>query len=71
MLGELEPEDAVASVEVLKHLLDSPWPVRPYRKIEIRRFDSEPAAGCPIEDLLHSVGFEQEGNRLVLWSADR
>ncbi len=68
---DLSPDDAAIAIPTLKHLLDAPWPVRPYRRIELTSLGSGPIAGSPVEDLLTTIGFEHQGSRMVLWSADR
>jgi len=64
----LDWDDLAACVGELVHLVDSPWPVRHYRKAEIISFGSEPVMGSPAEELLEAAGFENEGERMVLRS---
>ena len=64
----LEPEETRLALSALVHLVDSPWPIRPYRKVEIAALDSEPVVDSPVGDILCSLGFEQESGRLVLRS---
>lgn len=65
---DLEYESLAACVLELGHLMDSPWPIRSYRKVEISYFGTEPIIGSSIDELLRSAGFEEENNRLVLRS---
>jgi ATP-dependent Lhr-like helicase len=65
----LSAGDMADGISALVGLVDSPWPVRSYRKVEISRFQDESVIGSPVEDLLQSVGFEKESSRMVLWKA--
>jgi len=60
---DLPPEAISPTISALRHLVDTPWPIRPYRKVEIKSTPSK-----QIEDLLRSAGFEEESNSLVLRS---
>lgn len=62
----LDPEALARGVSALTRLMDSPWPVRPYRKVMISSLGSEPIEGSPVEPLLRSAGFEHESGGLVL-----
>lgn len=66
---DLEPESLSLSLAALPGLVDSPWPIRPYRKVELTTFNNGSIFGSPIEKMLHEVGFEEESNSLVLRSA--
>ncbi len=66
---DLAEEDVAMAVSSLTHLLDSPWPVRGYRKVELRGFGSGPIEGSRVEDLLLGVGFERESKGMALWSS--
>jgi ATP-dependent Lhr-like helicase len=65
---DLTSESLAACILELVHMTDSPWPIRPYRKVEISYFGTESVIGSSIEGLLRSAGFEEENNRLVLRS---
>ncbi len=65
-LGSVELASCIAT---LAHLLDSPWPVRPYRKVPLTRLGDVPLIGSPVETALRAAGFEPEGAGLVLRSS--
>ncbi len=56
------------ALQSLVHLVDSPWPIRSYRKVELTRLGEEPILGSPIEPILRSIGFERELRSLTLRS---
>ncbi|MCE5323635.1 DEAD/DEAH box helicase [bacterium] len=60
-------DDTVLAISALVHLVDSPWPVRPFRKVEISQFDNTSIIGSRVADMLESAGFEKESSRMVLW----
>ncbi len=62
----LSPDDLRSCISALRGLMDSPWPVRPYRRVELTLFDSESVLGSPVEEMLMSAGFEEGSNSLVL-----
>lgn len=70
-LDGLASEDAAISAAALKHLMDNAWPIRPYRRVELRNLGSDPVVGSPAEELLRSVGFEKDGDRMIMWSVER
>ncbi len=66
MSEDIDETDMPRFISVLTQLLDSPWPIRPYRKVEISSFGAQPAVGSPIDAILRSCGFEAENDRFVL-----
>jgi ATP-dependent Lhr-like helicase len=62
-------EDVETAIAALPRLVDHPWPIRSYRKVEIASLDSDPILGSPVEGALRHAGFERESEKLVLWSA--
>ncbi|MDH7602144.1 MAG: DEAD/DEAH box helicase [Armatimonadota bacterium] len=64
----LSMNDLETALRSLVHLVDNPWPIRPYRKVELTRFGDEPILGSPVEPILRSVGFERELRSLTLRS---
>ncbi|MCE5197998.1 MAG: DEAD/DEAH box helicase [Armatimonadota bacterium] len=68
MREDTNKDDMPKFVSALTQLINSPWPIRPYRKVEIASFDTQPIINSPIDAVLRSCGFEEENNKLVLRS---
>lgn len=64
---DLSPEQITNAISELSHLVDSPWPVRPYRKVELAKLDTGPIAGSAVEEHLINAGFDKTGAKFVLW----
>ncbi|MGQ9455402.1 MAG: DEAD/DEAH box helicase [Armatimonadota bacterium] len=64
----LSVEDMETALATLVHLVDTPWPIRAYRKVEISYLGSEPVIGSPVENILRSIGFQRELRSLTLRS---
>jgi len=66
-LGHLSEEVLARGLRMLHRFLQLPPPLRPRRKVEVLTWDEEPAGRTAVADLLSSLGFEREGERMVLW----
>ena len=55
-------------ISVLTQLMNSPWPIRPYRSVAIAALGTQPIIGSSVDDIMRSHGFEPENNKLVLRS---
>ncbi|MEN6520207.1 MAG: DEAD/DEAH box helicase [Armatimonadota bacterium] len=62
---DVNESDIPSFISTLSQLMDSPWPIRPYRKVEISSFDTQPIIGSPIDAIMRSCGFEADNNKLV------
>ncbi|MEN6357869.1 MAG: DEAD/DEAH box helicase [Armatimonadota bacterium] len=56
----LSDEVAAKAISALAHLVDSPWPVRSFRKVEISQLADTSIIGSFVEDMMQSAGFEKE-----------
>jgi len=65
---DLASEELQLALNELVHLVDSPWPIRPYRKVTLRYFGTQPILGSSIEPILREIGFERELHSLTLRS---
>jgi len=65
LVAELEDEELSVCIAALSGLFDNAWPVRPFRKAEIRFWGDEPVIGSPGDAALKSIGFEPESGALV------
>jgi len=63
----LKAEDLRRGLTCLRHLVDSPWPVRPYRRVELTLEGLEPEIADQAAGILREAGFEGGPERLVLW----
>ncbi len=64
-VAEVEDEQLNACIAALAGLFDNPWPMRQFRKAEIRFWGSDPILGSPAETALRSIGFEPESGGMV------
>lgn len=55
-------------ISALTQLMSSPWPIRPYRNVEITSLGTQPIIGSLVDPLMRSHGFEPEYDKFVLRS---
>lgn len=66
-LTPLSAEDeALECLAALPDILDSPWPMRPLRKLEVEHWGEREVSGSAVEAELRSAGFERTPKGLVL-----
>lgn len=63
LAGESE---AIAGMDALPDVLDSPWPMRPLRRIEVQFWGEREITGTAVEAELRSRGFRRTPKGLVL-----
>ena len=62
---DLSDQQIESSIKELEHLTDTPWPIRPYRKIEITTLNNASITSSQISTHLESIGFEEENGKFI------
>ncbi|MFQ5809486.1 MAG: hypothetical protein ACE5JM_07695, partial [Armatimonadota bacterium] len=64
-LEELEADGLAAALGPLRSLLDSPWPMRTFRRVQVERWGSE-AVPKEVRAALEAIGFARGHRGLTL-----
>jgi ATP-dependent helicase Lhr and Lhr-like helicase len=68
MREDVDTADLPQFISALTQLMESTWPIRPYRNVEIASFGDQSIIGSPVDAVLRSHGFEPGNDKLVLRS---
>ncbi|HHT26170.1 MAG TPA: DEAD/DEAH box helicase [Firmicutes bacterium] len=65
------PAEIAKALALLPRLLDIPGQLRPRRRIAVAAYNGQPVAKGPLVHYLTQLGFQEQGECLVLWPSSR